>query len=292
MVGEWSIAALQAKVDGSSRVTDGCRIQQLADGSAVTQRRWTDLSKSMSIAQRSTPTGDQSLRMKIEGVKRSGKGADVSKDESKVVLLRGKAIDTMFNLINLLESGGATQLPNFGAALISLKKLYLVLTQAAQETKKAARRDGTIDFISREKDMYGDFILHAQQELFKDDPLAQKPYAKPLRNQFDLLHLQASLINDLLCEMEAPDGTFAVDLGGFIATAQLATKSGQVDELSPKPTDIYLWNIAKHDPNGTGDLMAVLGDLAELMGIDAPVVYFHAQPWVASYYKKLNAKEV
>lgn len=282
--------ALQAKVDRSPRLADISRFQQLADRSAVTQRRWTGLP--VSIAQRSSPTGDQAKRMKIEGVKRSGKAVDVTAQASKVTLLRDKAIQTMHGLITTLENGSTSHFSLFQSALKSLKVLHQGLENASTITAKKQLFTALTAFIDAEKEMYGDFIVPAQQQLFQDDPKAQQPFAKPLRNQFDLLHLQASLINDLLCEAEQSSGTVTVDMGGFIATAQLASKSGEVDDLSPGASDIYLWNVAKHDPGGGGNFMAVLADLAELLAIDSPVFYFHAQPWVVPLYRTLNAVEV
>ena len=250
--------------------------------------------------QLSTVGGTQDVLLKVENIQAQGSGSVVPADGTREVVLIQKAIDTMTTLLVTLQSaalGSSLSCDEFRPAKNELNSLLKTLTAAL--TKDDEKLTG--DFIDAEATFYDRHIVPAQTKLMTEPQAQREQSFVALRNGFDSVHVVAQLINNLRAirysqVTTTPDTTVAVEVGGFIATAQSAKDANSAGANLPATlglgaNDIYLWNVARIASGGA--LREVMERAAAVLKIKTPTFYFHAQPWVVKVYtSSVGAKVV
>jgi hypothetical protein len=266
-------AALQMYVDQSPRLLMQRRAMQAAFGHDPVQL--------------ASGGGQQAVLLRVDKVAAKQGGALVPSDGSREINLINHAITTMASLTAALSKAPPTAndaWTEFQAQLPMLQKLDKTLKSALN----AGDEKLTGDFIDAEADAYEKSIVPSQNKLFGKQALHQDGLYKSLRNSFDSLHVTAQLINNLrsirYASTKNPETTVAIEVGGYLATAQKAQDAKQyVKNLPSGSDDIYLWNVARFAQGGA--LMDVMQDAASKLKVQTATFYFHAQPWVVDVYK-------
>ena len=304
LLGEGRVQRLAplADINQSPRMLAQRRALQAGVGEAfqrksvgVPRRRADALAWAGKIVQRASPVGTQDVLLRVDNVAAKQAGKGIPDDGVKEKDLCKEAIDTMSRLLAWLGSppqGSSESHRAFQPHANAVKGLWQTLTSALQQDDE----DAVGDFIDDESSLYANSVIAVQDSLRQSSTISTDTLYKSLRNGFDALHVTAQLINNLrsiryTAQDPQPDTTVAMEVGGFVATAQLGVDAG-VPNVPVGSTDIYLWNIARFG-KGTGQLMEVMQAAAALLKVQSASFYFHAQPWVVEVYTKaLNAQIV